>query len=1726
MVKYTRFRGDLWTINMNIESSSSITSQTDDELTVTGTFRTTGDMVGLYWNSEDIIPHPHIKYETNYDYTGVVLEFEAEYEGDIVHLDDPDISLAVYDTDDTVYFVPFSTFSIGNQQYRIDFDNIISQSNIANGVGTIEEQRVDPRSIHHLLIPLISSNYNEGNYTIINNKNWKLKIKNITVTGGDLNVEEEYITDNPYHICEGYDDSYNLTPRRLAKEMRKLGYKDWMDIYIGASHFYEKSGTPGENSRPTNGVVDYSKMEVDPNIPLTPAFRAWWKDYVHWLKIYDTPNIVCSISMENLQMPVEWRQRLADGTYGQTGWTPGTYFYSPCNLDARDYIESVARACLDIMVEEGVTPILQWGEPWWWWQELYPESISIDPDNQTTNTTKYPHQPPAFYDDATREKYLEEMGEAMPVYTTSWPKGDLNYTLLEWLRQQLVEYSEFMRDIVKSYTDGLYTILYFPPSILDTTRVPKMMQYTNFPVNAFNGGKLDFVQIEDYDWVIEPSAQHNQIYDFATEKFGIDKAHVHYFGGYCQYPNNAIRDWGYIIPSVEDAIRAGIPHVYVWSGTQVRRDNIVLHAPVIEDDSSQYMLGEADDEIKTFNIIVMNQEEEVITWLDPDLVEIKEINKTDTCRTIQLKTILEERFAEETPWFNQGNKIFIPETMGITSCLYVINTEYNIDYIDRNIVEVTAEEVLVELNYEVTSLYPTAPINVTRKELEAWFGEYYKIGEIDTPTGNKQINPYETLTLMDLYRMIEEKTERVFVTEYLILEDNTIERRLHLKNETNLRNVAQTEYLDLNWNLKSLELEVSEENTYTAMAPILSKRSVTNTTGINLAASSTASGSSNFISAMENLTSDNVDTSEDALKVFEAWKEHEVEYREYVPMICEKNSDGSVNYTAYWYAPFKKAKDSLFIEVPYTTDSNYPRIMQRYYKEDEENRAMPKPKTGHVTTSETDPNAIYNVCANALLEKLHPVFKLKVDVADIQDLLGVNNLGYTLYETLYVRPPRFNYYIPCYVSGTEKDPHQPGLNKITIETDVKGLHEQKATDIISNDIITSASEKSTKVGGLLLAGSTGVEGELVTINIRLDEAYNAVDYKLAQSVLAFKPESETYVFSDEEIQKAGKLMNQDFVLKRTLSDYYNMRTVDGKLYAVPCKWAEAIYYTRNQAYIKSDNYLLNAGKFKKTIAVHYYKDHHSILLEKDDVLYYPSHFYDLYDEISASYKKIDSTFDFIPVVVSSEHQSGANCVPAAVSNMSSYFKIYKTEGELKTIFNTGTNGTLHSDVLQGFEKLGWRYEVYEFTKDNLIKYLDWTHLALILVDTEALGYSYSMNHAVVLYEWYYKGNIFKCGVLDSNKPLFSPSYVGKYDYTSESFIDADTLIDACVVEFRDGKLHARENGMPVMVILQPPLVEEEEEEITGDVGKFEPDIKSYTFSAAEMERAWTVAIAYTISHEDTDNSNVEFVMTDINGVTYKVPYKWINCGAYAYMHYYRLNWDYNSSLTVDLGFGTTAEKYYNHLDTEYGWFTPCYPEKTDAQANYTVSSLLFDVGYLVAPSISVSSSDDTNNDDSISLSETVSLISNKTNNKIHAFIVDATKSNILKYLRRNDKKKEVYILIYCAGTEFDNYIRQWYPDTYQDRGSPYPLELYLPVWDNQEYAQVVFLNGNGNSPTNRYDVAYANSNTHPQLAWRIEALVTASNHSNVLSSDRGKMMVISYYTKAELDAWYEKKYGG
>lgn len=448
------------------------------------------------------------------------------------------------------------TYKYGlHQTYNINFSDLKQGTHPNNTVS------VPSNNIERVSLPVMPSYFESGKDQLTGKSDEVVvKFDNWSVSGGELGDFPKAKGEHLFRLAEGYDDEYYRNPLRLVQAMHHLGYRKVINLYIGASHYYEKKGIAGAPSWDHNAQVLIKERGI------CSATKKWIKYLCKAMKVYGFTELIVSVSMENLQMPQEWRQKTYDGIDGQTGWKPATCFFSPTNNEVRVYFEKICRDALDILVEENMPVILQLGEPWWWWQEFKPGNIH-DP---------YPGRPPCFYDESTKQKYKAEKGVDLPIYKTSdIALTEANKAVILWLREQLGDFSNFIKGIAKSYAGGKYAVLFFPPSVLDDVRVPEAIRLANVPKDQWQFPNLDFIQIEDYDWLIHQKEGHSKIFDFAQEYFKYPPSKTHYFSGFAwnQYGISIVKQWDLIEKAAATALSKGFEDVFIWAGTQIRRDS-------------------------------------------------------------------------------------------------------------------------------------------------------------------------------------------------------------------------------------------------------------------------------------------------------------------------------------------------------------------------------------------------------------------------------------------------------------------------------------------------------------------------------------------------------------------------------------------------------------------------------------------------------------------------------------------------------------------------------------------------------------------------------------------------------------------------------------------------------------------------------------------------------------------------------------------------------------------------------------------------------------------------------------------------------------------------------------------------------------------------------------------------------------------------------------------------
>lgn len=440
-----------------------------------------------------------------------------------------------------------------HEVFTLNFDELYQGTHIDNKV------EVEPTGIKSILFPLIPEYYIESIYKMTGRSDvFNIELYDMVIEGGMLN---EIISDQPkvpYRVAEGYDDEYDKNPKRLIESLRMLGYSGMLNLYIGASHFYDKWGQEGvQSSNEKDMVLDHTKG-------INKAFETWLHHLLQSMKINGFNDIVISVAMENLQMPEEWKQRMADGEPAQSGWQPPTSFYSVNSKDVKTFIDRITRECLDIVVEEGLRPILQLGESWYWWQEFKPGDVNMP----------YEGRPPCFYDEGTMSRFREDTGYELPLfYNSEVEMTDKNREVAEKLRDYLGEYTNFMKAIANDYSNSQFTTLFFPPSVLDGDRVPEIMRIVNSPFEYWKRPNLDFIQIEDYDWVTGEVPAHEDVFNQPWRDMDYDFSQQHYFAGFVLKPENAEREWKLIERAAQQALGRRYREVFIWAGTQIRRDS-------------------------------------------------------------------------------------------------------------------------------------------------------------------------------------------------------------------------------------------------------------------------------------------------------------------------------------------------------------------------------------------------------------------------------------------------------------------------------------------------------------------------------------------------------------------------------------------------------------------------------------------------------------------------------------------------------------------------------------------------------------------------------------------------------------------------------------------------------------------------------------------------------------------------------------------------------------------------------------------------------------------------------------------------------------------------------------------------------------------------------------------------------------------------------------------------
>lgn len=278
---------------------------------------------------------------------------------------------------------------------------------------------------------------------------------------------------------------------------------------------------------------------------------------------------VNSVAYEILDFfcPEEWKQRNWLGLPAQSGWYPPSSFIQPSNVEPLDYIAKVQAQILREAVALGMVPYFQIGEPWWW-------------DGSYNNGEG--KNAPCLYDEYTMAMYKAETGNDVPmpmIKSIFDPVAENQWPYVDWLRMKLGESTNYIRDKVKDeFPNAQATLLFFSPQVMSPAS--DLTFRLNFPMDQWVFPNYEFVQIEDYDWIIEGRLDLVPLtFQAATELLGYPLDVVHYFIGFNLLPATAQTIWANTDKAWALAQEAGIKIIYPWSYTQVVRDGVYYARP-------------------------------------------------------------------------------------------------------------------------------------------------------------------------------------------------------------------------------------------------------------------------------------------------------------------------------------------------------------------------------------------------------------------------------------------------------------------------------------------------------------------------------------------------------------------------------------------------------------------------------------------------------------------------------------------------------------------------------------------------------------------------------------------------------------------------------------------------------------------------------------------------------------------------------------------------------------------------------------------------------------------------------------------------------------------------------------------------------------------------------------------------------------------------------------------
>jgi uncharacterized protein (TIGR02217 family) len=545
-----RFDPRFWTVNFPRPAMASVVTLGPDALRVDIELHHAGELVGLIWDSADLLDHPLLAYASDRDYSHTTLAFRWQSNG-VIALDQPNGPTLTIEGRDAngaarTWFVRLWNYAEGTPT---DARITLPFSALEAGF-SLPGEPVHVADIDRMFISLVAPGYVPGSTAPLPARfNGSVIMSDIVADGGRtmLEIGDVLVPPHGERIATAYDDAYNQTPARLIRAVIGLGYRDDLVHYVGMSHFMRLEQQLG------GGLL----------VPLAgtlcePA-AAWHRNYFDLAQAAGL-EVIASLSYElfDAYCPEAWKQRTASGAPALTGWVPPSTLLSPANTEAMAWLQDCAQTFVALLEEAGLPVRFQIGEPWWW----------------VTAAGEI-----CLYDAAASAAF----GGGVPVISDlRGPIAPAALALLDAAGVLLAQSTAALTTAIRAAAQGPAEVLLlaFTPTILDPA-MPELYR-ANLPT-GWAAPAFDRLQLEDYDWLTAGAdAARRKAYFFIDARLAYPLADQDYLAGFVFDPADAESFWARIDRSLDEAAERGITRRYVWALPQVNRDGYTRLAPFPE----------------------------------------------------------------------------------------------------------------------------------------------------------------------------------------------------------------------------------------------------------------------------------------------------------------------------------------------------------------------------------------------------------------------------------------------------------------------------------------------------------------------------------------------------------------------------------------------------------------------------------------------------------------------------------------------------------------------------------------------------------------------------------------------------------------------------------------------------------------------------------------------------------------------------------------------------------------------------------------------------------------------------------------------------------------------------------------------------------------------------------------------------------------------------------------